>query len=253
MRDSIVYVIVYNQVYDIGECMKNLHEQEDRATFISRTIRSRILSWQYAPGARLLEQDLSEELQASRSVIREALRMLEGRGYLVKQPNRGYQVRQLDMQVAHELYELREAIECFVVARLARRQGVSDEHVRSGVAEWRHMWSTDNLPDSAGRQDFASCDRRFHEALARVLGNSTLLRELIDINDRIEIFRSMDFDQEHAISTARLAHTRIIDAIESGRAGEAVTAMSENIAHATENIRKGLTEALGRAYLGGVS
>ncbi len=225
--------------------------QLDRASGIAHTIRSRILAWQYAPGARLLEQRLCEELQASRSLVREALRMLEARGYLIKQPNRGYEVRQLDVRVANELYELREAIESYIVGRLAARDGISDENLRSAANSWRDIWSETTLPESATRAEFASSDRRFHEALAETLGNQTMIRELRDINDRIEIFRSIDFEQELTVRSARQAHLQIIGAIELGDVPAAVSAIRENIGHARSNIRQGLTEALGRAYFGG--
>lgn len=225
--------------------------QPDRATSIAQTIRSRILAWHYAPGARLLEQSLCEELQVSRSLVREALRMLEARGYLVKQPNRGYEVRQLDVRVANELYELREAIECHIVGRLAARDGISEENLQKSAKVWRDMWSEPALPESASRADYAACDRRFHEALAEELGNQTMIRELKDINDRIEIFRSIDFEQESTVRSARKAHLHIVDAIASGDVHAAVSAIRENIGHARSNIRLGLTEALGRAYFGG--
>lgn len=207
-------------------------------------MRRRILAWSYPPGARLLEGELSAEFGASRSPVREALRLLEADGFVEKRPNKGYVVKQLDLRSANELYELRMALELYVVETLASR-----EHSREEINRWASVWRERTEPDTGTAEELADSDRRFHEALAEALGNTMLLSRLREINDRIAVFRVVDFENEATVKSARDQHLRIVDAIAAGDAVASREAMRENIERAQSNIRRGLSETVARAYL----
>lgn len=81
-------------------------------------LREQILNGTLAPGARLLEIDLAEQLSLSRGTIRSALQQLSYEGLVVQSPYRGCAVCRLSAQDAWELYTLRQALES-LAARLA--------------------------------------------------------------------------------------------------------------------------------------
>src|SRR6187549_3449035 len=93
---------------------------QQRGPHILRTLRERILGWQYPPGRHLGEQLLCEEFSSSRIPVREALRALAEQGLVDKVPNQGCYVKQPDVEGIHHLYDLRLALELFVVERLAQ-------------------------------------------------------------------------------------------------------------------------------------
>lgn len=81
-------------------------------------LRRRILLNELAPGARLREQDLADAHGVSRPRVREVLALLEARGLVDREPNRGAVVRRPDLAEFLEIYDLREALEG-MCARLA--------------------------------------------------------------------------------------------------------------------------------------
>jgi DNA-binding GntR family transcriptional regulator len=74
-------------------------------------IRKKILSAEFAPGERLIEERLTEELAISRPPLREALRLLENEGLIVTRPRRGSFVSTLTDQDVYEILTLRSALE----------------------------------------------------------------------------------------------------------------------------------------------
>ena len=92
-------------------------------------LRERIMSGSLAPGSRLNEVALSEELRISRPPLREALRILGGEGLVDFIPGRGAIVTDLDLQSFIQVAEIRMALEV-AAARLAAERANPDDVVR---------------------------------------------------------------------------------------------------------------------------
>ncbi len=74
-------------------------------------LRRAIIDGRLAPGARLTERELTEMMNVSRTVIREALRQLETEGLIANVPNKGPVVRALSLDEARDLYTIRAVLE----------------------------------------------------------------------------------------------------------------------------------------------
>lgn len=74
-------------------------------------VRSRILSGEYEPGARLRLQPLAEESGASLIPVREALRILEAERLVETIPNRGARVASISREEMEDLYRVRVLLE----------------------------------------------------------------------------------------------------------------------------------------------
>src|SRR5512135_2250110 len=82
-------------------------------------IERMILAGELLPGTKLTEAWLSERLGVSRGPIREAFRMLEEAGLVRQEKNRGVFVRDIPLEEALEIYDLRAAMDELVGRRLA--------------------------------------------------------------------------------------------------------------------------------------
>ena len=82
-------------------------------------IRKMVLSGELAPGERLIEERLTEELGISRPPLREALRLLQQEGLIETRPRRGSVVATMTDRDVFEILTLRSALE-----RLAIELGV---------------------------------------------------------------------------------------------------------------------------------
>lgn len=83
---------------------------------VADILAERILSGDLAPGARIKQDELAEELDTSRIPVRDALRMLEARGLVTMRANAGARVTSLTRRDLEISYEIRERIEPLLLA-----------------------------------------------------------------------------------------------------------------------------------------
>lgn len=77
---------------------------------IAARLSERITAGVYAPGRRVMEQEVSDEFAVSRGPVREALRLLEREGLVTILPRRGAQVTQLSIAEVREIFDIRAAL-----------------------------------------------------------------------------------------------------------------------------------------------
>ncbi|PZU25614.1 MAG: GntR family transcriptional regulator [Shinella sp.] len=94
---------------------------------IENAVRDGITSGRYAPGSRLVERELCEELGVSRTSLREALRKLEAEKLVEIVPHKGPVVASISLEEAREIYALRELLEGFAAHEFAIR-GTAEAH-----------------------------------------------------------------------------------------------------------------------------
>lgn len=87
---------------------------------VRQQLRTAIISGVFAPGERLNERALADELEVSTTPLKEALRQLEGEGLIEVLPRRGVVVR-YNEDFAEEMILARAALESAVAALAARR------------------------------------------------------------------------------------------------------------------------------------
>jgi len=223
----------------------NEQQSANRSTDIFSVLKKRIVAWEYAPGHRLTEEGLSEEFGISRSPVREALRMLVENGLVDKEPHKGYTVKQLDLQEVHELYDVRMALEIFVIVRLAQGQ-----YSCEGFDDLYNTWKRLKDTTLTSTEDFAKLDEQFHEKLAHWTGNRTLLEQIRSINERLYFIRVTDITTTERLQETCRQHLKILDCIKESNVDCAREALQLNIEDGRKNVEHAIKEALARAYFG---
>ena len=94
--------------------------------WVRDNLRRAIVAGALAPGERLVQTDLAERMGVSVTPLREALRDLVGEGLVRLDPHRGATVREVDVDEAREVYELRLVLEP-MAARLAAERATEEE------------------------------------------------------------------------------------------------------------------------------
>lgn len=175
---------------------------------VAEEIRRLIMSGQLAPGERLFEDRLAEQLGVSRNPIREALRALEGSGLVEVFPRRGAYVSQLDPVQASKLLELRAVIESYA-ARLAARNRTDDD-----LAVLRRCLEDGATASREGDHvRAATFHRDFHIGIERASGNSHLEAVVGPLRHQTEMVFSILADRRAVLSWDE--HVRIYEAIEA--------------------------------------
>lgn len=215
------------------------------STDVFSVLKERIIRWEYAPGYRFTEEGLCKEFGVSRSPVREALRMLVENNLVDKAPHKGYSVKQLDMQEIHELYDVRLALETFVVERLSR-----SEYPEADWNELYRTWQNLRKASITNSADFAKMDEEFHERLAIWTGNRTLLQQIRSIDERLHFIRVTDITSTERLRETCEQHLRILECIKAKNVDCAREALQLNIEDGRKNVEHAIKEALARAYMG---
>ena len=88
-------------------------------------IKDKIINCEYAPSALLNEEMLKEDVQASRTPIRDALGRLEQEGLVTILPKKGIMVAPLTIREINMVHEARTLIEPFAILHYGNK--ISDE------------------------------------------------------------------------------------------------------------------------------
>jgi DNA-binding GntR family transcriptional regulator len=93
---------------------------------VASSLRQALYDGAYTCGERLVELTIAHDLNVSQNTVRDALRILEGEGWLVKQPRYGVYVREFALDEVVELYSLRSALETLALGWAFDRAGIDE-------------------------------------------------------------------------------------------------------------------------------
>jgi DNA-binding GntR family transcriptional regulator len=157
--------------------------------------------------------------------------------------NRGYAVRQVKVKELEELYDVRLALELHAVETLAASGAPAEE-----LAALAKVWDGLRKRPKRRVEELANLDARFHEQLASLAGNATLLEQLKSINERLLVFRMIDFESANRVKSTCDQHLAILDRISALDAEGARQAMRKNIGDGRNIVGRSIKEALARSY-----
>lgn len=202
---------------------------------IFEELRRQILSGELERGARMPQDDLAQQFNASITPVREALRLLEAEGLLISEPHRGARVAAVDMEKVKALYVVRRLVESYAMQRATSR---CSPHALDQVR------GTLELADDARRRGdlraVRAANRDFHFFFYDRCGLSGL-------SDRIEVLWQ-GFPWDLMLGTPERAeqshreHLAILKAVEQRDAQAAAEATEAHIAGGFAALARRLTE-----------
>ncbi len=137
---------------------------------VTSAIRIKILRRELAPGARIVEKNLSEELHVSRGPIREALRQLEQEGLVEYIRNAGCTVKKITIADVYEIYLLRCTYEMLAV-RLYDGKFTDEE-----LAKMEHIVNGMQALHKNDMETLISCDHEMHRIIIKKSGLPRLIQ-----------------------------------------------------------------------------
>ena len=205
---------------------------ENLSARVYHQIKNLILCNEVMPGQKLHHQELSERLGVSRTPVREALTRLVQEGYVSFLPNRGFTCKEIRLQEAEELYELREALEAFAVEKAVVNL------TESGMSQLRvKMNSYGQDIEKRFTRDRLVYDQDVHLEIAQLAGNETLKSSLGHVFERIVLKRRTDglYDPARGLA-AHQEHMRLLEAMEQRNIEAAVRIVRRHIQAGKENV-----------------
>ena len=153
-------------------------------TLVQRELERQIVSGELVGGAKLNEAEIAGELRVSRGPVREAFRALEQSGLVRTEKNRGVFVRQVSLEEANEIYEVRAALEG-LIGRLAAKR-IRPEQVEKIRAVVKKMHAVSRTRDAAA---YYPLNVQFHELLVEAAGNRALKANYQRIVNELDLYR----------------------------------------------------------------
>ena len=205
---------------------------QDLAEHIAR----RIVFFEIAPGARLVEEEVGAAYGVSRSPVREAMRLLETQGLVVRAPRRGVWVSPLTLEDANEVYACREPLEGLAAELAARQASESTRNILDEpLASLRR--SADDI------QSYFLANVEFTRHVHKMANNRTLLRLLRDINMQSQRYRYYAYVKTpDLIARSIKGNVQVAEAILAGNALTARTLTEDLIRHSWDQIRRHLAD-----------
>lgn len=193
-------------------------------------MREAIIAGHFAPGDRLVERPLCDQLGVSRTVIRETIRYLEAEGLIEILPNRGPIVARLDGNLARQIYDIRLHLETAAV--MAAAKAPQDKAFERRLTQ--ALKAVAKTASDTTWADHLKATTRFYELIFQHAGHSIAWDIVQRLNGRISQLRALTIavkDRERS----GLSHiTAIHDAILNHTPDAARQAVSDHITDAAE-------------------
>lgn len=193
---------------------------------IERTLSSRIVAGEFAPGTVLTVPTLATEFGVSATPVREAMLNLARRGFLSPIRNRGFRVTEVSEEELRELGEVRMMLEAPPMRRIA---GTLSGEV---VAELEALAERIVSAGREGRfEDYLEADTAFHLALLERAGNRHLVQLVRELRQQTRLVGLVNLSESDALVASSLEHAELVRLLVAGDGEGAEALMRRHIGH----------------------
>jgi len=182
------------------------------ADIVYAQVERDILSGVYQRGDTLTELRLSEQLNVSRTPVREALRRLE-QDDLVESRGKSIVVVGITSEDLMDILEMRSRLEGLATAKCCSRI-TKDE-----LAELDEIITLQEFYVSRGMADkVLESDSRFHETIYAACGSRTYEKQLTSLHKKLQRYRKMSVSINTRAVASAAEHRDIFEALSAGDA-----------------------------------
>lgn len=192
-------------------------------------IKASIIRNEFAPGTLLVERQISEQLNISRTPVREALRKLAGEGMVEFIPNKGVFVSRIRIEDIVEIYELREALDGMAVRLCTQRM---TEDVMAGLDQ--NIMNQAEALKGGDYFKFIDYDMDFHSIYIKGAGNLRLEEFLKAIIDQINRLANTSIGDMDRARISMEQHRKLLETMKRKDAVMAETLIKEHMINIKE-------------------
>lgn len=175
---------------------------------VTEKLRDAILSGEYFPNERLVEDDLAIKFQTSRTPVRQAIRSLANVGLIKIMPNKGAVVAEIDVEEIKDIYVVRANLEG-LASKLAAKN-IPDEVIPNMEEMIKEMESSIIKGD---KNSFEKWNMEFHTTIYRYCQNKLLSGMIRDLLDRSVLFRRSSWESQRHLKLVMKSHRELLNAI----------------------------------------
>jgi len=226
-----------------GTCAPSSNGDQSGRTY--GRLRDLIVRGQLAPGSRIIETEVSERLEVSRTPVRSALQRLEQEGFVESQNSDSGRSRPmvapLTKSDAHELMYLLGSLEGLAARWTARLEDEDRQEVVDRLRRLNALMEREEESSTRGNSQFFDIDAEFHCTFVRAGGGPRLLRLHGSHRPQAErYFRYYVEMQEYSLDRSLAEHEDMIEAIGTGDPDVAEEAVERNWRNAETRLARAI-------------
>lgn len=194
-----------------------------------------IISGKLAGGQKIKEQEISDLLGVSRFPIREAFKLLEGKGLIYREPRKGVYVSKLEAKDVWEIYTLKVALYCLSVTLAMEK--ISGKNIKKLK---RIVESMEEIANSINHNvsKYQELNDIFHFSIIEITGHERLRKLVKSMNDQIKRISYKSFSDREYLKQSFYYHKMIFEAIERGDVSGAEKLTKEHILKGLEKYKQ---------------
>jgi DNA-binding GntR family transcriptional regulator len=194
-----------------------------------------IIKGEYQPGQQLKEEEIAARLDISRPPVREAFKMLEAEGLVIRRPRRGVFVTEMTEKDVWEAYTLKAAL--YEMAMELAMNTISKSQIQELEAVVRRMENCVQAEpvDLLGYQEY---HRNFHNQIMVISGHDRLKKISASIHNQVSRFSYKSLQNRNHLDSSVRYHRQILDAIKDKDSALACKLMKEHVLNAIDAFRE---------------
>ena len=174
-------------------------------------LKTQILTGKIAPGTRLMEIDLADNMGVSRTPIREAIRKLEKEGLVVIEPRKGAYASQISTEDMIAILEVRQNMDGLAAHFAAERISSAEIEILKNAFENYNM-----AVQEGNTKNMIKYDTSFHRIIVDASHNKILVQMIEQLQELVLRFRYIYYDDFRRAEKMPKEHGDIMDAIIRG-------------------------------------
>jgi len=207
---------------------------------VQRELERMIVAGDLPAGTKLREAEVASMLGVSRGPVREAFRALEESGLVRLEKNRGVFVREIGIDEADHIFELRAVLDEFAGRRAAQHATPAQ------AAELRAL--VDRMEQAVTRGDvdgYPRANLAFHDRIVELAGNPRLVGLYRRLVNELHLHRRAALGQAGILPVSISEHRAIVEHIAARRVAAAGRTLYEHAMASRERVHR-TTDAAAR-------
>jgi DNA-binding GntR family transcriptional regulator len=189
------------------EADKACPSKTSTASRIADAVEIEIIQGRFQPRESLTESSLSERFGVSHIPVREALRILESRGYLVSAPFQGWKIKEFTLDEVKEVILVRAHLVALATQLACNR--LTERHVTHLQALVKEMAEA---AEARNVKDYFRLNMLFHDQIDVIGANQTLIRILRSLNNITLRYRFAALNLPGRLKDSLREHVRMLQA-----------------------------------------
>ncbi|MFO7887279.1 MAG: GntR family transcriptional regulator [Eubacteriales bacterium] len=196
-------------------------------------IKHKILSNELKDGEVISENLFAEELNISRTPVRSAFQRLVMEGFIKIYPSRGAIVQEMSLEESREIYDLRLAIETFIIKKIFNN--ITQEDIENLKLIIRKQEEAFNEGEAKSYIESMKYDMKFHSYFLTIYKNEKINQIFKSYMEKMTSFGYIALIKPGRMNATLEEHKKIIDCIEKKDLNSAVESLEFHLENGKSN------------------